>query len=89
MYTKFAPYIDYKKELLHFIRIDEEGEEIFISIKFKDGIIDDMLMKIMKFYNTTTLLISTEDNTILNVMSCYSLFMKLQIMIFIKTMKIF
>ena len=79
MYAKFAPYIDYKKELLHFIRIDDEGDEIFISAKFKNGIIDDMLMKIMKFYNTTTLLISNEDNTILNVMSCYSLFMKLQI----------
>ena len=84
MYPKFAPYIDYKKELLHFIRIDDEGEEIFISAKFKDGIIDDMLMKMMKFYNTTTLLISTEDNTILNVMSCYSLFMKLQIMFLTK-----
>lgn len=84
MYPKFAPYIDYKKELLHFIRIDDEGEEIFITAKFKDGIIDDMLMKIMKFYNTTTLLISSEDNTILNVMSCYSLFMKLQIMFLTK-----
>lgn len=84
LFTKFAPYIDYKKELLHFIRIDDEGEEIFITAKFKDGIIDDMLMKIMKFYNTTTLLISSEDNTILNVMSCYSLFMKLQIMFLTK-----
>jgi len=84
MYPKFAPYIDYKKELLHFIRIDDEGEEIYISAKFKEGIIDDILMKMMKFHNTTTLLISAEDNTILNVMSCYSLFMKLQIIFLTK-----
>ena len=78
LFTKYAPYIDYKKEFLHLIRIDDEEQEIFVSAKFKSGLIDEMFMEMAKYFNITTILVSPEDNAVINSMSCNILFTKLQ-----------
>lgn len=78
LFTKYAPYIDYKKEFLHLIRIDDEEQEVFVSAKFKTGMIDEMFKEISEYYNITTILVSPEDNSVVNTLSCHILFTKLQ-----------
>ena len=78
LFTKYAPYIDYKKEFLHLIRIDDEEKEVYVSAKFKTGLIDEMFKEMAKYFNITTILVSPEDNTIVNTLSCHVLFTKLQ-----------
>ena len=78
LFTKYAPYIDYKKEFLHLIRIDDEEQEIFVSAKFRTGLINEMFKEMAEYFNITTILVSPEDNTIINSMSCHILFTKLQ-----------
>ena len=77
IFTKYTPFIDYKKEYLHLIKLDEDGKEIYVSMKLKSGLIDNIFMKIMQYYNSTTILM-TEDNNILNIMSCHFLLIQLK-----------
>ena len=78
LFAKFTPFLDYKRELLHLANIDEQNNELFVSVKLKKGFIDDIFLKIMGFYNITTLLITPEDNNIKNFWSCQVLLMKIK-----------
>ncbi len=78
LYAKYSPFIDYKKEYLHLVTIEEESNEFYITVKLKSGLIDDIFLKMMEYFNITTLLLSKQDNTILNIMSCKALLVKLQ-----------
>ena len=78
IFPKFTPYLDYKKEYLHFIQTEEENNEIYVSIKLRSRIIDNILLEIMEYFNMTTILISPEDNSVINYMSCQALFIKAQ-----------
>ena len=82
LFTKYFPYIDYKNEFIHFIRNDDEGEEIFVSAKFGTGLLDKIFLEIMDYFNITTLLVSPDDNTVINIMSCNALFIKSQFYFF-------
>ena len=79
IFTKFAPYIDYKKGYLHIIQIEEENKEFFLTAKLKSGLFDDLLLKIMENFNVTTILTNPEDEKVFNIMSCQALFLKLQL----------
>ena len=76
IFSKYTPYLDYKKELLHLIKIEDENDELFVTIKLKSGFIDEIFLKMMGFFNITTLLITPEDNNIINILSCQALLIK-------------
>jgi len=76
--AKYTPYIDYSKDLIHLIKIEEESNELFMSAKLKTGLIDDLFLKIMKFFNLTTLVMMPDNNYILNLKSCEALLIKLE-----------
>ena len=76
VFSKYTPYIDYKNEYMHLVQL-EDYNGIYLSTKLKSGIIDEILLKIMEYFNITTILMN-EDNTILNMVTCQSLLIKLQ-----------
>ena len=78
LFTKYTPYIDYKNEYLHLIQIEENNNEIFVSAKLKSGLLDEILLKIMEYFNITTILVNPEDAKVINLMSCQALYLKLQ-----------
>ena len=78
LFSKYTPYMDYKKEYLHLIKIEDEKNEMFVTAKLIPGLIDNILLKMMEFSNITTILLSPEDDTVLNYMSCQALLIKLK-----------
>ena len=78
LFSKYTPYLDYKKEFLHIIKTEDENNEIFVTVKLKSGLIDEIFLKMMEYFNITTLLITPEDNNILNIMTCQALLVKIR-----------
>ena len=78
IFSKFTPFLDYKKEYLHLIKIEDELDEYYVTVKLKSGLIDEIFLKLMNYFNITTLLVSFEDETVINLMSCKALLLKLQ-----------
>ena len=76
--AKYTPYIDYSKELIHLIRIEDVNNELFMSAKLKTGLIDDLFLKMMEFFNLTTLIMLPDNNYVLNLKSCQALLIKLE-----------
>ena len=77
-FSKYSPYLDYKREYLHLIKTDKQYNEIFITAKLTKKLIDYVFLKIMGYFNITTLLITPEDDTVLNVGSCQALLTKIK-----------
>ena len=78
LFAKYSPFIDYKKKYLYFMKIEEESNELYLTVKLKSELIDNIFLNLMEYFDVTTLLLSPEDNTILNNMSCQALLIKLQ-----------
>ena len=76
--AKYAPFIDYSKELIHLIKLEEGGNELFMSAKLKTGLIDELFLKMMEFFNLTTLIMIPNSNYVLNIKSCEALLIKLE-----------
>ena len=76
-FAKYAPYIDYQKQFLHIIKIDEDNKEFYITAKLKPPLIDEISFKIMEFFNVTSILINPEDDTAINFISCQAMGIKL------------
>ena len=76
--AKYSPFIDYSKELIHLIKIEDVDNELFMSAKLKTGLIDDLFLKMMEFFNVTTLIMIPNSNYVLNVKSCEALLIKFE-----------
>ena len=76
--AKYTPFIDYSKELIHLIKIEDESNELFMSAKLKTGLIDDLFLKMMEFFNLTTLIMLPDNSYVLNLKSCEAILIKLE-----------
>ena len=50
LFSKYTPYLDYKKEFLHIIKTEDENNEIFVTVKLKSGLIDEIFLKMMEYF---------------------------------------
>lgn len=76
--AKYTPYIDYSKELIHLIKLEDTNNEVFMSAKLKTNLIDDLFLKMMEFFNLTTLIMLPDNDYVLNLKSCQALLIKLE-----------
>ena len=70
IFAKYSPYLDYKNQFLHLMKIEDEGNEFYFTMKLKKELMDEISLKIMGFFNVSSILINPEDDTVLNFMSC-------------------
>ena len=78
IFSKYSPHIDYKKDLLHFIRIEDENRECFTTMKLRTNLIDELFLEMIKYFNITTLLMSPDGSSIVNTLSCKAFLVKFE-----------